>query len=140
MVVWLQRRVSLPLFLWLHCQAPKFPNFSKQKRLEIILKGVNIDNDAFISANIFLRVARLQLCSLYIPSLLHNKEKLSWIYVPCQHMDCQYHCFHHVCNAKFDYISLLPHFKHTFHKDVFALSHFSCIFAPLPCDQLLMIQ
>ena len=47
--------------------------------------------------------AYLQQCGLYIPSLLRilYKEKLSWSYVPCQHIACQYHCFHHVCNAKY---------------------------------------
>ena len=36
---------------------PKFLNFSKQKKLEIILRGVNIDNDDFISTNISITIA-----------------------------------------------------------------------------------
>jgi hypothetical protein len=36
---------------------PNFPNFTKQKKLEIILRGVNIDNDDFLSTNISLTIA-----------------------------------------------------------------------------------
>jgi hypothetical protein len=36
---------------------PNFTNFTKQKKLEIILRGVNIDNDDFLSTNISLTIA-----------------------------------------------------------------------------------
>ena len=36
---------------------PNFPNFTKQKKLEIILRGVNSDNDDFLSTNISLTIA-----------------------------------------------------------------------------------
>ena len=36
---------------------PHFPNYSKQKKLDIILNGVNINNDDFISTNVSLTIA-----------------------------------------------------------------------------------
>ena len=36
---------------------PNFSNFTKQKKLDIILRGVNIDNDDFLSTNISLTIA-----------------------------------------------------------------------------------
>ena len=36
---------------------PSFSNFTKEKKLEIILRGVNIDNDDFLSTNISLTIA-----------------------------------------------------------------------------------
>ena len=36
---------------------PNFPNYSKQKKLDIILNGVNINNDDFISTNVSLTIA-----------------------------------------------------------------------------------
>ena len=36
---------------------PSFPNFSKQRKLEILLKGINIENDDFYHTNISLTIA-----------------------------------------------------------------------------------
>ena len=36
---------------------PNFPNYSKHKKLDIILNGVNINNDDFISTNVSLTIA-----------------------------------------------------------------------------------
>ena len=36
---------------------PKFKTFTKRKQLDIILRGVNLENDEFISTNISLTLA-----------------------------------------------------------------------------------
>ena len=49
-----ERQALLSLF---EHYIPSFPNFSKQKKLEILLKGINIDNDDLYHTNISLTIA-----------------------------------------------------------------------------------
>ena len=49
-----ERQVLFDLF---EHYIPNFKNFTKQKQFEILLRGVNLDNDEFFRTNITLTIA-----------------------------------------------------------------------------------